>query len=148
MSRDLRLFRLLRKSLRIEVVHLDSLRRRLERQAALPSALATPGSALELPKTPAADDLAHGQEFSATEQPAPEGLDLSKLKASLTEVDTTSAEALSTLPDVRELDENFDTAFQLSMNRGPLCAEPVIGMAYFFERVALNAEDMDISQGN
>ncbi|GAA5871086.1 hypothetical protein JCM16303_001684 [Sporobolomyces ruberrimus] len=119
-----------------------SLRRRLERQAALPSALATPGSALEPPKTPT--DPAHGQEFAASEQPGAE-LDLSKLKASLTEVDT-SAEAMSVLPDVRELDENFDTAFQLSTNRGPLCAEPVIGMAYFFEKVTLNADDMEISQ--
>lgn len=33
------------------------------------------------------------------------------------------------------------------MNRGPLCAEPVIGMAYFLESVHLNSEDMSISQG-
>ena len=119
------------------------LRRRLERQAALPSALATPGSALEPPKTPTDPSL--GQEFSASEQPAAE-LDMSTLKASLTEVDT-SSEAMQTLPDVKELDENFDTAFQLSTNRGPLCAEPVIGMAYFFEKVVLNAEDLEIAQG-
>ncbi|GAA5901984.1 GTPase RIA1 [Sporobolomyces salmoneus] len=119
-----------------------SLRRRLERQAALPSALATPGSALELPQTPTDPSL--GQEFSSTEQPGAE-LDMSTMKASLTEVDT-SAEAMAVLPNVRELDENFDTAFQLSTNRGPLCAEPVIGMAYFFERVTLNAEEMEISQ--
>lgn len=120
------------------------LRRRLERQAALPSALATPGSALEPPKTPS--DPSFGQEFSASEQPAAE-LDMSTLKASLTEVDTSSEAAMQTLPDVRELDENFDTAFQLSTNRGPLCAEPVIGLAYFFEKVVLNAEDLEITQG-
>lgn len=120
------------------------LRRRLERQAALPSALATPGSALEPPKTPTDPSL--GQEFSASEQPAAE-LDMSTLKASLTEVDTSSEAAMQTLPDVRELDENFDTAFQLSTNRGPLCAEPVIGLAYFFEKVVLNAEDLEITQG-
>ncbi|GAA5924993.1 GTPase RIA1 [Sporobolomyces koalae] len=119
-----------------------SLRRRLERQAALPSALATPGSALEPPKTPT--DAAHGQEFSASEQPGKE-IDMSQLKASLTEVDT-SEEAMQNLPDVRELDENFDTAFQLSTNRGPLCAEPVIGMAYFFEKVVLNVDDLEIAQ--
>lgn len=120
------------------------LRRRLERQATLPSALATPGSALEPPKTPTDPSL--GQEFSASEQPAAE-LDMSTLKASLTEVDTSSEAAMQTLPDVRELDENFDTAFQLSTNRGPLCAEPVIGLAYFFEKVVLNAEDLEITQG-
>ncbi|GAA6060289.1 hypothetical protein JCM10212_002930 [Sporobolomyces blumeae] len=119
-----------------------SLRRRLERQATLPSALATPGTALSPPKTPL--DPSHGQEFDPSQQPAAE-IDMSKLKDSLTEVDM-SAEAMQTLPDVRELDENFDTAFQLSMNRGPLCAEPVIGMAYFFEKCSLNAGDLEIAQ--
>jgi ribosome assembly protein 1 len=51
------------------------------------------------------------------------------------------------LPDVRELDETIDTAFQLAMNRGPLCAEPVIGMAYFLESIELNSGDMSPSQG-
>lgn len=51
------------------------------------------------------------------------------------------------LPDVRELDENFDTAFQLATNRGPLCAEPVVGMAYFFEAVELDAGELDIPTG-
>ncbi|GAA5902803.1 hypothetical protein JCM5296_002886 [Sporobolomyces johnsonii] len=124
-----------------------SLRRRLERQATLPSALATPGnSALSPPKSPliAPSDPALGREFASSEFSAGE-IDMSQLKASLTEVDT-SAEAMHKLPDVRELDENFDTAFQLAMNRGPLCAEPVIGMAYFFEQVELNAGEMDVSQ--
>ncbi|GAA5871870.1 hypothetical protein JCM8547_003293 [Rhodosporidiobolus lusitaniae] len=118
-----------------------SLRRRLERQAALPSALATPGipSALT-PPSDSPSDPSLGAEFSATEFPAPP-LDMSTLKASLTETDT-SAE---TLPDVRELDENFDTAFQLATNRGPLCAEPVVGMAYFFERVELEAGELDVA---
>jgi len=46
---------------------------------------------------------------------------------------------------VRQLDENVDTAFQLAMNRGPLCAEPVIGMAYFLEEIELHPGDMDSS---
>lgn len=33
------------------------------------------------------------------------------------------------------------------MNRGPLCAEPVVGMAYFFERVEVDAGEMEISAG-
>lgn len=58
-----------------------------------------------------------------------------------------SAEVSQTLPEVRQLDENFDTAFQLAMNRGPLCAEPVIGMAYFLEAVELHAGDMEPALG-
>ncbi|KWU44650.1 P-loop containing nucleoside triphosphate hydrolase protein [Rhodotorula sp. JG-1b] len=123
-----------------------SIRRRLERQAAIPSALQTPGgnSALSPPKTPAesASDPALGAEFASTEFAG--DVDVSGLKAALTEVDM-SSEAMEHLPDVRELDENFDTAFQLAMNRGPLCAEPVVGMAYFLEAVELNSEGLDIA---
>ncbi|POY76028.1 hypothetical protein BMF94_0751 [Rhodotorula taiwanensis] len=121
-----------------------SLRRRLERQAAIPSALQTPGgnSALSPPKTPAESDPSLGAEFAATEFAGE--VDVSSLKKALTEVDL-SAEAMDHLPDVRELDENLDTAFQLATNRGPLCAEPVVGMAYFLEAVELHAEDLDIA---
>ncbi|GAA5885129.1 hypothetical protein JCM6882_007242 [Rhodosporidiobolus microsporus] len=135
-----------------------SLRRRLERQAALPSALATPGGGLlsppAEPTTPS--QAAAAEEFSPSEFPAPPAeaatgdsslsapLDMSTLRASLTEVDT-SEEAAHRLPDLRELDENFDTAFQLAVNRGPLCAEPVVGMAYMFERVELEPGEMDIA---
>lgn len=126
-----------------------SLRRRLERQAAIPSALQTPGgnSALSLPKTPGetpAGDAALGAEFSSTEFAGE--VDVSSLKAALTEVDMSSA-AMDRMPEVRELDENLDTAFQLATNRGPLCAEPVVGMAYFLEAVELHAEDLDIATG-
>lgn len=124
------------------------IRRRLERQAAIPSALQTPGgnSALSPPKTPAesASDPALGAEFASTEFAGE--VDVSSLKAALTEVDM-SSEAMEHLPDVRELDENFDTAFQLAMNRGPLCAEPVVGMAYFLEAVELNSDGLDIATG-
>lgn len=123
-----------------------SMRRRLERQAAIPSALQTPGgnSALSPPKTPAesASDPALGDEFASTEFAG--DVDVSSLKAALTEVDMSSG-AMEHLPDVRELDENFDTAFQLAMNRGPLCAEPVVGMAYFLEAVELHSEGLDIA---
>ncbi|BGP37390.1 Cytoplasmic GTPase/eEF2-like protein (ribosomal bioproteinsis) [Rhodotorula kratochvilovae] len=124
-----------------------SIRRRLERQSAIPSALQTPGgnSALSPPKSPlvAPSDPALGREFAASEFSAGE-IDLSSLKQSLTEVDLSSA-AMERLPDVRELDENFETAFQLAMNRGPLCAEPVVGMAYFLEAVELNPGEQDIA---
>ncbi|GAA5841396.1 hypothetical protein JCM9279_000637 [Rhodotorula babjevae] len=125
-----------------------SLRRRLERQAAIPSALQTPGggsSALTPPKTPldTPSDPSLAREFASTEFSAGE-IDLSTLKQSLTDVDLTSS-AMERLPDVRELDENFETAFQLAMNRGPMCAEPVVGMAYFLEAVELNSGEQDIA---
>jgi translation elongation factor EF-G len=41
----------------------------------------------------------------------------------------------------------MDTAFQLATNRGPLCAEPVVGMAYFLESIELNVEDLEPAQG-
>lgn len=114
----------------------------------MPSALQTPGgnSALSPPKTPAesASDPALGAEFASTEFAGE--VDVSSLKAALTEVDM-SSEAMEHLPDVRELDENFDTAFQLATNRGPLCAEPVVGMAYFLEAVELNSDGLDIATG-
>lgn len=77
---------------------------------------------------------------------APVDLDPAALLTSL-ENDGEGPERMQTLPDVRELDENFDTAFQLAMNRGPLCAEPVIGMAYFVESVLLNDAELSIAQG-
>ncbi|TNY23333.1 translation elongation factor 2 [Rhodotorula diobovata] len=125
-----------------------SLRRRLERQAAIPSALQTPGggsSVLTPPKSPLAapSDPSLAREFASSEFPAGE-IDLSTLKQSLTDVDLSSS-AMERLPDVRELDENFETAFQLAMNRGPLCAEPVVGMAYFLEAVELNPGEQDVA---
>ena len=40
--------------------------------------------------------------------------------------------------NVRAFDESIETAFQLTTLRGPLCHEPVVGMAYFFERLSVN----------
>lgn len=39
---------------------------------------------------------------------------------------------------VRSFDESIDTAFQLSTLRGPLCNEPVQGMAYFVEKIEID----------
>lgn len=115
----------------------SSLRKRLDRQAALPSVGATPAGL----RSPTESSPL----LSATTDALP-SLDLSELQAQLEETETPSATTAS-LPDIRGLDENFDTAFQLAMNRGPLCAEPVIGMAYFLESVDLNEGDMSIEQG-
>lgn len=36
---------------------------------------------------------------------------------------------------LRDFDGNIETGFQLANQQGPLCAEPVVGMAYFVEKV-------------
>lgn len=113
-----------------------SLRKRLDRQAALPSSSATP----------AARSPNQSPQASAVDSSSLPPLDAAELQSQLEDPEPTSQVA-QTLPDVRELDENLDTAFQLAMNRGPLCAEPVIGMAYFLESVDLNVGDMTAPQG-
>ncbi|KAI5478508.1 ribosome assembly protein 1 [Pseudohyphozyma bogoriensis] len=107
-----------------------SLKARLERQATLPSSLATPAG-LETPRDPT-------DETVGADPAAALALDVAELSLQL----EGGQEGEVTLPDVRELDENFDTAFQLAMNRGPLCAEPVIGMAYFLDEVAQNPGEL------
>lgn len=39
---------------------------------------------------------------------------------------------------IRSFDDSIDTAFQLSTLRGPLCNEPVQGMAYFVEKIEVD----------
>lgn len=115
-----------------------SLRRRLERQAAHPSALATPAPLATPPSS--SPQLNVSQEGPS--------LDTAELEAQLDSTDLENGSATTaSLPDVRELDENIDTAFQLAMNRGPLCAEPVVGMAYFLESVDLDAAELEPLQG-
>lgn len=113
-----------------------SLRRRLERQSLLPSSAVTPGP---LSPTPGSPSLVASTEALS--------LNTAELEAQLDAPEHDTAETSRTLPDVRQLDENIDTAFQLATNRGPLCAEPVIGMAYFLEAIELHAEDLEPSVG-
>lgn len=41
----------------------------------------------------------------------------------------------------RDFDDDIETGFQIACHQGPLCAEPVIGMAYFVERIAINVDE-------
>ena len=108
-----------------------SLRRRLERLAAMPSSAATPA-----PPSPMLEAAAF-----------PTVLDSDSLAAQLEETaEPASGGAEAPLPDVRELDENLDTGFQLAMARGPLCAEPVVGMAYFLEAIEVHPGEQDRAQ--
>ncbi|PFH53393.1 hypothetical protein AMATHDRAFT_73571 [Amanita thiersii Skay4041] len=44
---------------------------------------------------------------------------------------------------IRDFDNHFETGFQLAMFQGPLCAEPVEGMAYFVENVDVDEESLE-----
>lgn len=44
---------------------------------------------------------------------------------------------------IRAFDNSIETAFQMATFQGPLCAEPVEGMAYFVESVEIDRESLD-----
>lgn len=58
--------------------------------------------------------------------------------------DPTDADA--TLITGRAFDESVFTAFQLATFRGPLCAEPLTGLAFFVERLEVSTEPADQEQ--
>lgn len=50
----------------------------------------------------------------------------------------------------RDFDDSLETGFQIATFQGPLCAEPVQGMAYFVESIQLSGDkaDNDTSEWN
>lgn len=44
---------------------------------------------------------------------------------------------------IRDFDDHFETGFQLATFQGPLCAEPVEGLAYFVESVEVDQESLE-----
>ncbi|KAF4617442.1 hypothetical protein D9613_005998 [Agrocybe pediades] len=44
---------------------------------------------------------------------------------------------------IRDFDNHIETGFQIATFQGPLCAEPVEGMAYFVEQVDVNKEALE-----
>jgi len=44
---------------------------------------------------------------------------------------------------IRDFDNHIETGFQIATFQGPLCAEPVEGMAYFVEQVDVNTEALE-----
>lgn len=53
-----------------------------------------------------------------------------------TDAENTARDKSSTmLSMLRDFDSNIETGFQLANQQGPLCAEPVVGMAYFVEKI-------------
>ncbi|MCO5565021.1 hypothetical protein L7F22_018691 [Adiantum nelumboides] len=47
----------------------------------------------------------------------------------------------------KDLDDAFDTGFQFSSLQGPMCAEPLHGMAFFVESVEISKEELE-REGN
>jgi ribosome assembly protein 1 len=56
--------------------------------------------------------------------------------------DTSEAEKF-----IRRFDHEIETGFQLATFQGPLCAEPVEGMAYFLENVVVDKECLETHMG-
>jgi ribosome assembly protein 1 len=48
---------------------------------------------------------------------------------------------------VRDFDNHIETGFQLATFQGPLCAEPVVGMAYFVEQVDIDTKSLESEMG-
>lgn len=48
---------------------------------------------------------------------------------------------------IREFDTHIETGFQLGTFQGPLCAEPVEGLAYFVEQVDVDEEALKREMG-
>ncbi len=47
----------------------------------------------------------------------------------------------------RDFDNLLETGFQLATFQGPLCAEPVEGMAYFVESLTIDREGLEKERG-
>jgi ribosome assembly protein 1 len=44
---------------------------------------------------------------------------------------------------LRDFDASIETGFQIACHQGPLCGEPVVGMAYILESVTVNRSEGD-----
>ena len=50
---------------------------------------------------------------------------------------------------LRDFDDSIENGFQIATFQGPLCGEPVVGMAYFVEKVDIGtSEDRDDRQSS
>ena len=43
---------------------------------------------------------------------------------------------------IRDFDNHIESGFQLATFQGPLCAEPVVGMAYFVEQIDIDIKSL------
>jgi ribosome assembly protein 1 len=49
--------------------------------------------------------------------------------------------------DTRDFDGNIETGFQIATLHGPLCAEPMEGMAFFVEKVEIDRDGIRKENG-
>ncbi|CAE6542506.1 unnamed protein product [Rhizoctonia solani] len=59
----------------------------------------------------------------------------------------TKSEDAPTKREYRDYEDSIDTGFQIATFQGPLCAEPVMGMAYFLEDIKQNPEAAHTQSG-
>jgi ribosome assembly protein 1 len=64
-------------------------------------------------------------------------LERTKVEEGIAEIDRT----------MRDFDNHIETGFQLATFQGPLCAEPVVGMAYFVEQVDIDIKSIESEIG-
>lgn len=64
-------------------------------------------------------------------------LERTKIEEGTAEIDRT----------IRDFDNHIETGFQLATFQGPLCAEPVVGMAYFVEQVDIDLKGLESEIG-
>ena len=48
---------------------------------------------------------------------------------------------------IRDFDNHIETGFQFATFQGPLCAEPVVGVAYFVEQVDIDIKSLESEIG-
>lgn len=61
----------------------------------------------------------------------------------LASISTDDSEAKAELRLLRDFENSIEAGFQMATFQGPLCAEPVVGMAWVVEDVAFNKEAED-----
>lgn len=71
------------------------------------------------------------------------------LSSDINEVNSKFVEERASLElSIRDFEEGIHTGFQLATKTGPLCAEPLMGVAYFLEdfTISIDYENVDISE--
>ena len=56
-------------------------------------------------------------------------------------------EARAQLRKLEDFENSIEAGFQMATFQGPLCAEPVVGMAWVVEKIEINREESDSEQG-
>ncbi|WWC93976.1 hypothetical protein V866_000814 [Kwoniella sp. B9012] len=93
-----------------------------------------------------ADARAEGQSADAALQTADNALAQDQL-ASIASANEADDSARAELRLLRDFENSIEAGFQMATFQGPLCSEPVVGMAWVVENVELNKEEFESEQG-